>query len=48
MSAVPNRTPPRFWAVPWRPPASLVLSGATEDMMTLTVASPDVADLWRR
>ena len=34
MSAVPSDAP-RFWAVPWRPPASLVWSGATDDMMTL-------------
>jgi len=34
MSAVPNDAP-RFWAVPWRPPASLVRDGSTDDMMTL-------------
>ena len=31
--AVPSEDP-RFWAVPWSPPASLVCVGATADMMT--------------
>ena len=34
MIAVPSDDP-RFWAVPWSPPASLVCVGATEDMITL-------------
>jgi hypothetical protein len=33
MIAVPSEDP-RFWAVPWSPPASLVCVGATEDMIT--------------
>ena len=33
MIAVPSEDP-RFWAVPWSPPASLVFVGATEDMIT--------------
>ena len=34
MSAVPSEAP-RFWAVPWRPPASFVFSGGADDMITL-------------
>ena len=34
MIAVPSEDP-RFWAVPWSPPPSLVLAGGTEDMITL-------------
>ena len=34
MIAVPSDDP-RFWAVPWSPPPSLVLCGGTEDMITL-------------
>ena len=33
MIAVPSEDP-RFWAVPWSPPPSLVLVGGTEDMIT--------------
>ena len=33
MIAVPSEEP-RFWAVPWSPPASLVCVGATADMIT--------------
>ena len=34
MRAVPSEAP-RFWAVPWRPPASFVLSRGADDMITL-------------
>ena len=34
MSAVPSDAP-RFCAVPWRPPASFVCAGSTDDMITL-------------
>ena len=34
MSAVPSDAP-RFWAVPCRPPASLVCAGGAADMITL-------------
>ena len=37
--AVPSEDP-RFWAVPWSPPASLVCVGATADMITFPAARP--------
>jgi hypothetical protein len=48
ISAVPSEAP-RFWAVPWRPPASLVFAGSTDDMMTFPSwgeeqAGPDAED----
>ena len=33
MSAVPSDAP-RFWAVPWRPPASFVCAGGADEMIT--------------
>ena len=35
-SAVPS-APPRYWKVPWMPPASLVSDCLTEDMITLPI-----------
>ena len=34
MRAVPSEAP-RFWAAPWRPPASFVFPGGADDMITL-------------
>ena len=34
--AVPS-APPRYWKVPWTPPASLVSDGFTADMITLPI-----------